>query len=242
MFNARIVIVMKKWIFLLVIPLTFILIFGIVLNKKSQKFDQYSCECMDLLISDDGKYLLTYTSIYADLSVGYFLSAGYVEKYKDILVLTDKENDSRIVLERNAVNDYLVKGGFRDLINQEFHFEKRSDTPSFSEQFGTYHYPMFLFWKRKIPITDKIYPLRIGKYKEVYGDFSLILKSNHEYSYNVGDFVILEGSWRRENGMLILRDDALKQYFTISIQNSCLVAGFNLPGGMWDLCLRKVED
>jgi len=235
--------VMKKWIFLSIIPLVILLlIIGITLNKKSRKFDQFSCENMDLMVSDDGKYILSYTSSFADMQVEYFLSAGYVKKDKDILVLTDKENGSSTVLARNSQNDYVVKNGFRDLINQEFHFEKRSDNTSFIEQYRTYHYPMILFWKRKITIDDKLYQLRMGKYKDTFGDFSLVLKSNHEYSYCVEDFVISEGTWKRDKGIVLLRDDVLNNTFTIYIQNSCLVAGFNLPGGMWDLYLRKIED
>jgi hypothetical protein len=172
----------------------------------------------------------------------YFLSAGYVEKNRDILVLTDKENNSRIVLAGNAHSDYIVKSGFRDIISQKFHFEKKSDTPSFMEQFRTYHYPMFLFWKRRISIIDKIYPLRMGKYKDVFGDLSLVLKNNHEYSYNVEDFVISEGTWNRDKGILLLRDDVLNNTFTVYIQNSRFVAGLNLPGGMWNLSLRKIKD
>jgi hypothetical protein len=235
---------MKKWIIVVVLLIPHVMT-GVAINKKNRTVSRYTMDDQDwpvpveLVISNNGKYLMNYTSGFEhpDMLIGYLLSAGQVEKYENNAILVDKENDSRIILEKKENGNYLVKSGFRDLVHKEFKLESQSPDESFDNTYRTYHYPSFLFWKRKISVDDKLYPMVIGTYRDVDGDFSLSLEGNHEYSYTVEDFVISKGTWKRVKGNLLLNDTVLDNTFTISIQDSSLVSGFNLPGGISDLVL-----
>lgn len=236
---------MNKWVIISVVLLTNpFLILGMRHNEINVKvnfyyFDDYKVP-LELAICDDGKYILFYTSgeEHPDIEIVYLLSAGYIETYKDQIVLVDKENNSRIVLVKTAKDDYYVKSGFRSLLTKEFKFKKSSYDPSFLAIFETYCHPSGFDNKNSIKDHDENYQLKTGKYKDGFGDFCLILKSNHEYSFRIESFLISTGTWRREKGILLLNDTILNHSFTINIQNSCLIAGFNLPGGIFDLKLN----
>ncbi len=202
-------------------------------------FDNYNVP-IELLISDDGKFILLYSSgwEHPDLQIDYILLAGHLEKNSDKLILVDKENNVQIILNEITNDSYIVSSGFKYLLNKKFKLEESSSETSFDAIFETYRYSPNSNINKRFNKMDNRYQLKVGKYKDVFGDFCLILNSNNEYYYRIESLLISTGTWKRENGILILHDNSLNHSFTVFIQKSCLVAGLNLPGGMPELILK----
>lgn len=192
----------------------------------SQNFAEAYC---GLYLQKD-KYYILLTEGTSELSVGFFLSYGWVYKKDNIYYLKDIPSNASIVLEldKNASN-LLIRKGFsfmqnecflykEDIIDDELESIVDIETMSIRKKERS------LLSKKNPP--SFLYPLRLGVYKNE--SITLFLNRDHFYqlSYHFGEYsqIVSNGKWIKEGNLLKLQDTFLDYSFTALVDSSKITA------------------